>query len=326
MNDNENNEQVSPSQSLRTLEAACGSSKIEGLEFEWFDQRSKFLAKVSFANKFFYSGAKSRAFYSLNRADSAWLVTDKAYTNLILQQAGLNTCEGDYYFGRKNPEEFNMPGLEQVLHDASKLNYPVFLKPNKGSQGRGAQKCNNAHELILGLSELTRSSPVILLQKNYDLPEFRVFCIDSEIQFVYERERSNIIGDGIKTIYDLLIEKYSVIPEKLKLSLDEVKGVPNKNEIVFLGSTANISQGGHIKNIQTKNFSDDLKRIAQQATSLLGLRVLGLDYFYCNDTNRYIIIEVNSNPSLTGMSIQDHTIAEKVWHNILQKWVETETP
>ena len=85
------------------------------------------------------------------------------------------------------------------------LEYPVVLKPEFGSKGRDViLKIKTDKELVDSYQKLTKKYKDIIIEKYYEGDDYRVCVINNKVVAVSKRIPPYIIGDGIKSINQLI--------------------------------------------------------------------------------------------------------------------------
>lgn len=151
--------------------------------------------------------------------------------------------------------------------------------------------------------------------------EFRFLVIGGRTRAVLHRVPANVVGDGLRTIRELVAAKnehpfrgegYVKPLEKIVLGETEVAflaaagldpdSVPEAGRTVFLRKNSNISTGG-----DSIDWTDTMPavyhRIAERATAALGAQISGVDMIVPDPADAapdaaYSIIELNFNPAL----------------------------
>ncbi len=119
--------------------------------------------------------------------------------------------------------------------------------------------------------------------------------INGEVQAILLRVPANVVGDGVRTVEELVAEKnldplrgtnhrapleLIQLGELEQLMLKEqgltVSSVPAKDKIVYLRENSNISTGGDSIDV-TDEFSEEYKQIAVSAVEALGAKISGID-------------------------------------------------
>jgi cyanophycin synthetase len=199
-----------------------------------------------------------------------------------------------------------------------------------------AEIVNTEKELKNHLRSISEISRIALIQEVICLPEYRIFAVDGEVKFVYERLAAKIVGDGQTPILEYIaqmnqhikrdrnkISEASVFVkhqlEKNGLSLDSVL---KKGQELPVASKANISAGGQIKNY-SKTVSAETSKWVKSIMKDMSLRVCGIDVFVeksIDDPKGFIVIEINHNPNFSGIYELGHKDEVlKIWGEILEK-------
>ena len=88
-----------------------------GLEFEEADGGTGLVFSVSSKTGRVYFGAGRCSWYPQNNATAATLASDKYFTNLILERAGLATLGGEYFFlHERYRAQSRGPGSTRAFH------------------------------------------------------------------------------------------------------------------------------------------------------------------------------------------------------------------
>ncbi len=134
------------------------------------------------------------------------LLDNKYYTKKVLEANDIKVNQG---------EEFTSEQLSECIEYAHKIGYPVVVKPTMGSNGiQVHMNIQNAQELIDAFQEVANHIcdtffNKILVEKQYEGEEYRVFATKEGFHAVVHRERANIIGDGTHSIEELIeMENY----------------------------------------------------------------------------------------------------------------------
>ena len=210
---------------------------------------------------------------------------------------------------------------EEDLDDViKKIGYPIVLKPLDGNHGKGASiNVKTREEAVEGLAYAKKYSHRIIVEKFITGHDFRVLVIDNKLVAAAKREPAHVKGDGKQTI-EQLIEETNKDPrrgyghenvltqidvdrdttdllEKLNYTLETV---PEKGEIVYLKSTANLSTGGTSIDVTDMMHPENIF-LCERISRVIGLDICGVDIMAENLTqplkeNGGCILEVNAAP------------------------------
>src|SRR6267154_1923334 len=191
-----------PDQSIYA-EYACAEF---GLAFENIDGGTGLIFGVSSKTRSIHFGAGRCSWYPQNSATASTLASDKYFTNIILERAGAPTLGGEYFFLHDRHRAHRPAGHERedALEHFRKLDASVFVKPLLGSRGDFAQAIHGEAPFRSYLDEVAQSYDSILVQRIVSGTEYRVFLLGDEIVYTARKYPPSILGDGVRTIGDLL--------------------------------------------------------------------------------------------------------------------------
>ena len=238
------------------------------------------------------------------------ICSDKSLTKKYLTNSNVPTPKGKTFIKENTNEE--------VIKFANNLGYPLVIKPIIGRAGIGViAGIENESEMKKALQyvrdELGHKS--IIVEEHFEGEDYRVLVVGKEVVAVIKRIPANVIGDGTKTIKELITEKNKFRKNNPVLSSSLIKiddellqmlrqynydlnSVPKKDEIVYLKSKNNISAGGDPVDI-TDSVSKEIKQIAVDAVNAIPeLPVAGVDLMVDEKKNKAVVIEINTQPSI----------------------------
>jgi D-alanine-D-alanine ligase-like ATP-grasp enzyme len=277
----------------------------------------KIAGKIVFKN-----GKQSYFLYNavdLNAIGSSRLASDKDYANFFMQKLGYKIVEGETFFRPDFAKILKIKnrGRLAAYAYAKKLGFPVFIKPNSGSQGSGTSLVHDKNDLDRALSLVFKQDRIALVQRCAKGRDYRIVVLDDEVISAYERIALNVVGDGTSTIHELLERKakrfiaagrdthikindkrieYKLAHQKLSLQSRPQKGVQ-----IFLLDNANLSSGGDSVDV-TGSINPFFKQLAIKLTKDMGLRFSGVDIMIEGGidikTDQYQILEINDTPGL----------------------------
>ena len=210
---------------------------------------------------------------------------------------------------------------EEDLADTIKsIGYPIVLKPLDGNHGKGASiNVTNWEDAVLGLEYAQKYSRRVIVERFITGHDFRVLVIDNKIVAAAQRVPAHVVGDGINSIEEL-IEIVNADPRRgyghenvlTEIEIDRdslellekrnmtVNSIPEKDDIVYLKSTANLSTGGTSIDVTDMMHPENIF-MAERISRIIGLDVCGIDIMASNLTqslkeNGGVILEVNAAP------------------------------
>jgi len=237
------------------------------------------------------------------------IASDKEETNKILGDLGLPV-----------PRQRLVRSADQAVRAASRLGYPVVVKPLDANHGRGVSLDLKTDEEVRVAFDKAREHARSVVIENF-LPGFdhRMLVVGGELVAVAKRVPGHVVGDGEHTVTELVDivnsdPRRGIGHEKVltRIELDaqaerlmEAKKVTKdtvlrKDEILFLRGTGNLSTGGTAIDL-TDVVHPDNREMAVRAAKAIGLDVCGVDFITPDITQSYRevgggICEVNAAP------------------------------
>lgn len=307
----------------QTVYAAYACAEL-GLRFEDIDGGTGLAFRVASPTKAVYFGAGRCSWYPQNNATAATLASDKYFANRILEEAGVTTLGGDYFFLSARHRALRPEGHERgdAFDTFKRLNGRAFLKPLTGSRGDFAQVIDSEAALDRYLDDVAPHYDAVLVQPVASGLEYRLFLLDDEVVYSAHKFPPALEGDGTHRVRDLL-KAHNALLESRALSpidpaaiseadLDRV--LPARERLEIPGRT-NLSAGGHMA-FDTPNAT--ALTMAQRAVRALGLRAAAVDLFadFGGNPDAAAIIEVNSNPSIRLLeTLQRPDLILKIWRH-----------
>lgn len=270
-----------------------------GLEYEKY--KNHFLIKSPYSHS--YLGGVSGMVSSFVSSFALRVCNDKELTNKILKANGIRVPI-QYAFSK---DEFDSALECFQQHHLS------VVKPSDAAGGKGITiGINNIEEFERAFqfaSENTGSNGKILLEEKIDGFDIRVIVVNGKFDCAVCRIPAYVVGDGVKTIAELVSEKNGLrenhphhrsFPIKIKSNIDK-QVILDKDEILFLSHAANIHQGGEALDV-TDYLSKDIKNLSiNVAKSIKGLNVVGIDFYVKDfeDSNAAYVLELNTSANFS---------------------------
>jgi len=212
----------------------------------------------------------------------------------------------------------NKKALAKNLFDS--FNFPVVVKPVDGQQGTnvhiGVKSSNEIHKIV------NTTADTMMVEETLQGTEYRIFCVDYKFVAAAYKKPAFVIGDGEKTIKELIETKnkdplrgtqHSSPLSKIKINKDLIKNVteqlynlnsiPKKGVEIFLRKTSNISTGGEAENVTNTVCKENIEMF-ERIAKICDLNIIGID-FMCKDLSTPVtnqknigVIEVNASPGL----------------------------
>ncbi|NMM37024.1 MAG: cyanophycin synthetase [Glaciimonas sp.] len=239
------------------------------------------------------------------------IAQDKQLTKILLHAAGVPVPQGR-----------SVSNAEDAWNAASEIGGPVVLKPRDGNQGKGvAVNIKTREEVLAAFTVAYAISSDVIVERYLPGHDFRLLVIGKQLVAAARRAPPQVIGDGIRSIGDL-VEQVNLDPLRsnghatslTKIRVDGIalttlakhgytlQSIPTKGEPVVLRNNANLSTGGSATDV-TDKVHPELAARAVEAAQMIGLDICGVDVV-CESVSKPLqeqgggIVEVNAAPGL----------------------------
>lgn len=239
------------------------------------------------------------------------IAKDKQVCSQLLSDLGLPV---PYQIDVRNPEA--------AVKAASKIGFPVVVKPVDGNHGRGVSVNLETDDQVREAFDIADAQGSgVVVEQMIPGDDHRILVVDGKLCAAARRLPAHVKGDGRSTIRELITEvnkdpRRGVGHENMLTRLElgdrelEVMGekgfkpesVPAADEMVFLRKTANLSTGGTAIDV-TDTIHPDNQRMAERAIKAVGLDIGGVDFLTTDITKSYrdtggAIVEINAGPGI----------------------------
>lgn len=255
--------------------------------------------------------------FNINSVSSVRITKNKALTYFFLNLFGYSIPKYTMVYSDDKCKRY---GLEDNLSSSIKFaeinGYPLILKINDSSKGRGIYKIYDNKNLIEKSKILFDQTNTFQIQKFYNYNDYRIVVLGEKIISAYQRIPLYVVGDGVSSIKRLLEHKQECykqsgrdtiinywdqdIKENLSKLGYEIESVLDKGEVCQLRYISNLSAGGECVEL-TDKIHEDYSRLCIKLAHDFNLNLSGIDIM-CADISKsmddYIILEVNSSPGL----------------------------
>jgi cyanophycin synthetase len=237
------------------------------------------------------------------------LAGNKDETKRILQEQAIPVAKG-----------LTISTNEDLEITLDKIGFPLVFKPLNGNHGKGATiNVNSKEEAIAAFAYAQKYSHRVIVERFITGHDFRVLVIDNRMVAAAQRVPAHIVGDGINTVNRLIEIENSdprrgyghenvlteIAIDRDTLDLLNKKGytldsIPEKSEIVYLKSTANLSTGGTSIDVTDLVHPQNVF-MCERIARVIGLDICGIDIMAKNLTelltdNGGVVLEVNAAP------------------------------
>lgn len=248
---------------------------------------------------------------SQTSAISEDIVQDKDLTRRLLNEVGLPVPQG-------RP----VKSADDAWAAANEIGLPVVVKPLDGNQGRGvALNLYTREQIATAYEAAFAESDSVLVEQFAEGDDYRVLVIGRELIAASRRHPAHVIGDGERSIQELIAEK-NRDPRRAsdhaaalsKIRIDAVamavlaeqdctpESVPEKCRMILIRRNANLSTGGTAVDC-TAEVHPTICAAAVEAAQTVGLDICGIDMIAPDisaplSPRNGVIIELNARPGL----------------------------
>lgn len=281
----------------------------EGIEVKVLDEGENFIVLKKGSHVEYVKEATKT---SKDSYISALIMENKLVTKKVLEEKNIKVPRGAEYHNK-----------EEALKEIDNLvNKPLVIKPKSTNFGIGISifpEGASEKDIEKALDIAFEKDTTVLAEEFLSGKEFRFLVINDKVIGVLNRVPANVIGDGTKTITELVEEKNKnplrgrgyktplekiILDESVRLFLKQgdktINSVPDKNEVVFLRENSNISTGGDSIDY-TDEIPEKYNKIAIKATRAVKAKICGVDMMIKDlkeTQGEYGIIELNFNPAI----------------------------
>lgn len=282
-----------------------------GLKLTWYSKKVK-NNKVHAPGRYFSLSTPNKIHYfynsrgDLTKGQAQKITGNKHSTKKYLSEAGISNPQGEM-FNEKDADE-------TIIKYATKLKYPVVLKPTNGYQGNGVfagiQNKKEFKEALLHLRNDMGYKNVIV-EKFVDGKEYRVFVIGDQVIGAVEKIQPSVYGDGKSSITELIRQKNKdkrknphLFRKPIKIDLEvkncvkdagyNLEDILEEDNRLYLRKKNSLSSGGDPVDA-TDELTEETKNTSIKALHAIpNLAQAGIDVMVDHKTNQAYIIEINA--------------------------------
>lgn len=210
-------------------------------------------------------------------------------------------CVERFYFERPSSPMMSEEGIWSNLLGMLDKYGKLVCQTNSGSGGSNVFKCESKKDLEMAVFDILKShrnmcvSPLEKIQN-----EYRIIVEGDEAMLIYNKQRPNVIGDGMHTLGELIEgtkfnKDVDIIP-----TLD-LQRIPKNGERVTVSWKHNLGQGSLPELIADEETMYKLANFALTTAKRLGLNFASIDIIR-NEFDKLKILEINSGVMMETFS------------------------
>lgn len=226
------------------------------------------------------------------------------------------------------PHHQRVNDLAQAHSVASKMGYPVVIKPDDQEQGLGVfAGLKSSESLEAAYRQACKFSKYILVEKHHEGQDYRLTVFRGQVVKVLLRTPGSVVGDGIHSVRQLVSMEQNAEHHRrrvrqggqIALALDEealgllsergysAETIPAEGEKLILRRKSNISAGGVQHLVPIEHIHPDNLDLAIRACESLRLDLCGVDFITPDISKSWldtggVVIEMNAKPQI-GISL-----------------------
>ncbi len=266
--------------------------------------------------------------FDLNSAISYNIAGDKFATFEVLKSSDIPTIEHRMIF---NPQTRTKYYQNKFLNEAKELlkqnNNKLVIKANDSCKGKDVHFCTNEEEIEKVVEKLFEEKNDTLSACPYiDISyEYRAIYLCGEIVYIYKKKKPYIIGDGKKTVRELISEKFS---EDMKMDICReinLNEIPQKGQEVTISWKHNLSSGAEpIVIDENDEFIQTVRKIAKRAGDALNINFASVDVVV-TEKNEVLVMEINGSVCMNKFAEiipNGYEIAKSIYSRAVDKMFE----
>ena len=233
------------------------------------------------------------------------------------------------------PAGKSVTSLREALKTFNIIDHPVIVKPRAGSRGRHSTTfVSSAEDLKRAFKVAKQLCHWVMVEEQLLGPVYRATVVNFELSGVLRGDSPVVMGDGAKTIEELIKQKNALSHSGVKnILIDKttevfllrqnltLSSVPQKGEKINLTEKIGVGYGGS----SSEDFEichPDNKELFVGAAKVLGDPIVGFDFIIADITKSWKqqkcgFIEVNSLPFINlhhdPLLGQPRNVAAKIW-------------
>lgn len=266
--------------------------------------------------------------FDLNSSISFNIASDKFATYEVLKSNNIPTIEHKMIF---NPQTRSHYYEKQFIQEAKELlknnDNEIVIKANNSCQGKDVYYCskeidieNIVNKLFEEKNDTLSACPFL----NIDF-EYRVVYLCGEILYMYKKEKPSVIGDGLKTLEELINIKKNDYPNITLINNLDLNYIPKNGEEVVISWKHNLSGGARpIILDDNDEFKEEVKKVALMAGNAVNIDFATVDVAVTNK-KEVLVMEINSSVCMNKFAEiipGGYKIAKDIYSKALDKMFE----
>lgn len=234
------------------------------------------------------------------------VLDDKYALFEVLSAKNIPIIEHEIMFKQSNYNDYATKNntYDMALSYFQEHDKNIVLKSNTGTCGSEVFHVTDEQQCFVCLEKLLRNNFSISLCPFYDIKrEYRVIMLDGCPLYSYGKIKPMVIGDGMKTVKQLLEEfnphYFNSFSSFFNKDINP-NYIPKMEEILEYNWQYNLSKGANI--IEIAENKEKIEQLAVEIASKIGLSFASVDIIETNDDNLFVL-EINSGVMLENFMV-----------------------
>ena len=272
--------------------------------------------------KRFISGYK----FDLNSHGIGLIADDKYALYDVLKVKKIPVIEHKIVYNKTNNSDYAIGcnTYEYVKDYFTQNNNHIVIKPNNGTCGRNVFNVTDINEIDTILDKLFKTNYSISICPFYEIKnEYRVIMLNGEKKLLYAKYLPIVIGNGKKTIRQLLLE-FNPIYFKDKLKDSKYDKILNDKEKFEYNWKFNLSQGSIAKMVENKSLEEKLIQIAKDVCNNINLRFGSIDIVETIN-GKLLVLEANSGVMIDNyikLNPNEYNLVKEIYKEAIESLFE----
>ena len=266
--------------------------------------------------------------FDLNSAVSYEIAKDKYATYAMLKNNSVPIIEHNVVFNPVSRSEYFDENFRLILELNLKKYGKLVIKANDSCKGKDVYVFENVLDGIAIIEKLFKEGNTLVDICPYiDIKyEYRAVYLDGEIIYLYKKQKPSVIGDGVKSLEELIKEKEETVEMTIEIISDlNLKYVPKENEQIIISWKHNLSSGAEAIKVDSSDENyDKIIELAVKAGKSIGIRFASVDVVLENETDELMIMEINGSVCMNKFSEtveNGYEIAKEIYSKALDKMI-----
>ncbi len=250
------------------------------------------------------------------------LMGSKLLSEALLQKKKYNKIRSVLIYAKQTHSKKELTTRATALDT-----FPVIIKPEEGFQAKGITVAYTKRQLIDAVSEIVAKKQNVLVQELLFKKEYRILVVEGKVMALHSKGYPTIIGDGKKTIAQLLKEQKTTYVNDTVVDYECKKIRKKRTDVLDAGVSipCHITQKGTFEYYESKKIPKAIKAYVQQLCIDNSIKTAGIDVFIDGTPKKptdFTIIELNSNPGFRYLQTKykDKDVIDRITSRIVETY------